>query len=106
MRWRFISGKIAQDNNLQVSPEELRDNFRGRLMQYFGNNIGQEGMSEKLEELVNTMMQNEKSVNEAYSQLSNDKIFTWLRDKADTEEKEITADEFLKLPHNHHHHEH
>lgn len=102
MRWSLISGKIMRDNQIEVSADELKHNFRHRLASYFGTDPHDE-MNEKIESFVNNMMQNEKTVNETYSQILTAKLFDFLRSKAEIEEQEITASEFIKLPHNHHH---
>lgn len=101
-RWSLISGKIMRDNQIEVSADELRHTFRHRISSYLGLNPHDE-TNERMEGFVNSMMENEKTVNETYSQILTTKLFDFLRNKAEIEEKEITASEFIKLPHNHHH---
>jgi trigger factor len=105
-RWNLISSKIINENDLSVSPEELQQNFRERLMGYFGMKEGDAADNEKINDFVANMMKNEKTVEETYRNLLTNKLFDWLRNKATIVEKEVTADEFSKLSHNHHHHEH
>lgn len=102
MRWNLISGKIIEDNELDVTPEELQQSFRERLMGYFGF-TEDPAQNEKLDELVANMMQNQKTVEDTYRNRLTNKLFDWLRSKATLEEKEVTAEEFSKIPHNHHH---
>lgn len=102
MRWSLISGKIIQENELDVTPEELQQNFRERLMSYFGF-TADSAENERMDELVASMMKNQKTVEETYRNLLTNKLFEWLRSKATLEEKEVTAEEFSKIPHNHHH---
>ena len=102
MRWSLISGKIMRDNQIEVSADELKHHFRHRLAAYLGLDPHDES-NERMEGLVNSMMQNEKTVNDSYSQLLTARLFDFLRNKAEIEEKEITASEFIKLPHNHQH---
>jgi trigger factor len=104
-RWSLISGKIIRDNELDVTPEELQQNFRQRLMSYFGFSE-EAGDNEKIDAFVANMMKDQKSVEETYHNLLTNKLFDWLRTKATLETKEVTQDEFIKLPHNHHHHAH
>lgn len=105
MRWSLISGKIIRENELDVTPEELQQSFRQRLMSYFGFSE-EEGANEKIDEFVANMMKNQKSVEETYRNLLTNKLFDWLHSKAKLETKEVAPDEFINLPHNHHHHEH
>lgn len=102
LRWSLISGKIIRDNELDVTPEELQQNFRQRLMNYFGFSE-QAGDNEKIDEFVANMMKNQKTVEETYQNLLTSKLFDWLHTKAQLETKEVTTDEFIKIPHNHHH---
>lgn len=102
MRWSLISGKIIRDNELDVTPEELQQNFRERLMSYFGFSE-EAGQNEKIDEFVANMMKNQKTVEETYRNLLTTKLFDWLHDKATLETKEVTSEEFIHLPHNHHH---
>lgn len=106
MRWSLISGKIISDNGIEVSPEALREDFKDRLKAYFGPNANDIADDGRLDQFADSMMKDEKAVNETYNKLLTGKLFNWLREKATIEEKEVTADEFLALPHNHHHHEH
>lgn len=106
MRWSLISGKIIADQGIEVSPEELREDFKDRIRAYFGPSADEQAADGRLDQFADSMLRDEKAVNETYSKLITTKLFHWLREKAQIEEKELTADEFLALPHNHHHHEH
>ncbi|HET9132543.1 MAG TPA: hypothetical protein VFO86_16435, partial [Terriglobia bacterium] len=103
MRWSLISGRIVEENNIEVSPEDLRASFARQILSYFGNNTPDQ---ERIDQFVDSMMRNEKAVRQAYGDLLGMKVLAWLREKAETEEKEVTTDEFMALSHNHHHHEH
>jgi trigger factor len=106
MRWNLISGKIIRDQELTVSPEELQADFRQRLAGYFGASAETGELAARMDEFVARAMQDEKAVDSTYQKLLSAKVLGWLRDQATIEEKEVTAEEFSKLPHNHHHHEH
>lgn len=106
MRWSLISGKIIADQGIEVTPEELREDFKDRIRAYFGPNADDQTAEGRLDQFADSMLRDEKAVNETYTKLLTTKLFRWLREKAQIEEKEVTANEFLALPHNHHHHEH
>jgi trigger factor len=103
MRWSLISGQIIEENNIEVSSEDLRASFARQILSYFGNNTPDQ---ERIDQFVDSMMRNEKAVRQAYGEILGMKVLAWLREKAETEEKEVTTDEFMALSHNHHHHEH
>lgn len=106
MRWNLISGAIIRENNLDVTPDELRESFRNRLKGYFGLPEDSEEENERIEQFVTSMMQDQKSLEETYRNLLTNKLFDWLHDQAKLETKDVTPEEFANLPHNHHHHEH
>ena len=104
MRWNLISGKIIADQQLEVTAEEVREDFINRIRAYFGPGAGDQEADGRLDQFADQMLQDQKAVNETYNKLLTTKLFHWLRDKAVIDEKEVTADEFVALPHNHHHH--
>lgn len=103
LRWTLISDKLIRDNKLDVSFEELKDNARTKLMSYYG--LGGE-QAEWMDSYLERLLQDEKYVDQTYRELITQKLFDWAETKVKVKEEEITAEEFVKLPHKHHHHEH
>lgn len=103
LRWTLISDKLIRDNSLEVSFEELKENARTKIMGYYG--IGGE-QAEWLDSYLDRLLQDEKYVDQTYREMITQKLFDWAETKVNVKEEEITADEFVKLPHKHHHHEH
>jgi len=103
LKWTLISDKIINDNHLEVSEEELRNNMRKEIMGYFGQmNLGED--AGWLESYVDRMMKDEKQVDASYRRLITEKLFNWLETQVTPEEKEISSEEFLKMQEEHHHH--
>ncbi len=107
LRWTLISDKIVRENNLDVSPEEMKDYMRQQIMGYFGG-MSLDGNVEWLDSYVDRMMQDEQQLDSSYRRLITEKIFTWAATKVKTNEKPTTTEEFMKMQekHNHKHHEH
>ncbi|WP_341834502.1 trigger factor [Chitinophaga pollutisoli] len=103
LRWTLISDKLIRDNKLDVSFDELKDNARTKLMSYYG--LGGE-QAEWMDSYLERLLQDEKYVDQTYRELITQKLFDWAEAKVNVKEEEITAEEFVKLPHKHHHHEH
>lgn len=103
LRWTLISDKLIRDNSLEVSFEELKENARTKIMGYYG--LGGE-QAEWLESYLDRLLQDEKYVDQTYREMITQKLFDWAETKVNLKEEEITAEEFVKLPHKHHHHEH
>jgi trigger factor len=103
LKWTLISDKIINDNHLEVSEEELRNNMKKEIMGYFGQmNLGED--TSWLESYVDRMMKDEKQVDASYRRLVTEKLFNWLETQVTPEEKEISSEEFIKMQEHHHHH--
>jgi|LakMenEpi03Aug12_release.lakeMendotaPanAssembly.Ray.scaffolds.fasta_scaffold04237_6 trigger factor len=107
LRWTLISDQIVRENNLDVSPEEMKDYMRQQIMGYFGG-MSLDGNVEWLDSYVDRMMKDEQQLDSSYRRLITEKIFNWAATKVKTSEKPTTTDEFMKMQakHNHEHHEH
>lgn len=103
LRWTLISDKLIRDNSLEVSFEELKENARAKITGYYG--MGGE-QAEWLDSYLDRLLQDEKYVDQTYREMITQKLFDWVETKVNVKEEEITAEEFVKLPHKHHHHEH
>lgn len=102
LKWTLISDKIIKENNLEVSPEELRNSMKEEISRYFGQmNLGED--TSWLESYVDRMMKDEKQFDASYRRIISDKLFNWLESQVTPEEKEITSEEFLAMQHHHHH---
>jgi trigger factor len=102
LKWTLISDKLIQDNNLQVTQEELKDYMRADIMRYFGQMAMGDDTS-WIDSYVDRMMKDEKQVDGSYRRLVTEKLFNWLESKATPVEKEVSAEELTKMQHNHAH---
>ncbi|ATL47132.1 trigger factor [Chitinophaga caeni] len=103
LRWTLISDKLIRDNGIEVSFEEVKENAKQRIMAYFGG--AAEG-AEWMDSYIDNMLKDEKFVDQTYREMITTKLFDFAETKVSVKEEEITAEEFVKLPHKHHHHEH
>ena len=102
LKWTLISDRIIQDNKLEVTPEELRQNMRDEVTRYFGNmNIG-EDMS-WLDSYIDRMMKDEKQVDATYRKLITEKVFAFAEAQVKPQEKTVSAEELAAMQHNHQH---
>lgn len=102
LKWTLISDKIIQDNQLNVSQEELKASMKDEIMRYFGTmNLGED--QSWLDSYVDRMMKDEKHVDNSYRKLVTDKLFKWAEASVKPKEKEVTPDELNGLQHHHHH---
>ena len=100
--WTLMSDKIIRDNALQVSNEELRENMKREVMQYFGDS-GMSGDISWLDTYIDRMMKEEKQVDSSYHRLITQKVFSWAETQVKPEEKEVSAEELNSMQHHHSH---
>ncbi|MEP0263583.1 trigger factor [Dokdonia sp.] len=100
LRYQLIEGKIIQENNLQVTFEELKeyskDLIKGQMMQY-----GQMNPEDKeLEEIAARILGNQEEVKRLSEQLMNQKMLSFFKEKVSLKTKKVTFDEFVKEVYN------
>jgi trigger factor len=105
LRWTLISDKIVIENNLNVTPEELKENMRQQIMSYFGG-MSLDGNIDWLDSYVDRMLKDEQQVESSYRRLVTEKLFDWAEKQVQVNEKPINSEEFLKLQDAHNHHTH
>lgn len=105
LRWQLITDRLMDEHKLSVDQEELEQGARAQIMSYFGQ-MGAMSMSdtEWMEPLVKKQLQDKKFRNELQDRIITDKLFNQLESMIKLAEKEISLDEFSKLPSMHHHH--
>ena len=105
LRWQLITDRLMEEHKLSVDQEELEQGARAQIMSYFGQ-MGAMSMSdtEWMEPLVKKQLQDKKFRNELQDRIITDKLFNQLESMIKLVEKEISLDEFSKLPSMHHHH--
>jgi trigger factor len=102
LRWTLVSDKIVSEQQLQVTPEEMKAYMRQQVLGYFGGmNMG--GNIDWLDSYVDRMMKDEQQMETSYRRLLTEKVFEWAGNQVSPEEKKITVAEFLKLQEAHAH---
>jgi len=104
LRWTLISDKLIIENNIQVSREEVMQDIKTKVLGYFG--LDADDDAPWMESYMTKVMKEEKTVDETYRRLLFDKLFVFLHSQFEIEEKEVSEEEFFKIPdaHGHHHH--
>jgi trigger factor len=97
LKWQLISEKIAEDNQLTVGEEDVKDAiakiFRSRMMQYGMMSIPQE----YIDSFVANTMKEQKEVEQYYEYAKTTKVFAKVRDLVSLDFKEVTLEEFSKI---------
>lgn len=103
LKWTLISDKLTVDNQLQVTPEELREFAKRQMMGYMGVTTLDESTA-WLDSYVDRMMSDRKYIDQMYNQLMTEKLFTWAESQVTKFiDEEVSAEEFAKHQHHHAH---
>ncbi|MBO9620489.1 MAG: trigger factor [Niabella sp.] len=105
LKWTLITEKIVAENDIQVTPDEIRDFAKQQLFQYMGG-MGPVEDQPWIADYINKMMKDRKYVEDAYGRLQSQKIFEWAETKVRPKATSISADAFAKLVSEHQHHHH
>ncbi|HEV8284762.1 MAG TPA: trigger factor [Chitinophagaceae bacterium] len=105
LKWTLISDKIVSENNMQVTPDEIRNFAKQQLLGYMGMGALDEDQP-WIKDYIEKMMKDRKYIEDAYNRIQGQKIFEWAETQLKPEEKEISVEEFTKMveAHQHHHH--
>ncbi|WP_299244043.1 trigger factor [uncultured Aquimarina sp.] len=96
LRFQLIEGKIVNDNNLQVTFEELKefakDLIKGQMAQF-----GQMSPEDKeLEDIAARILSNQDEVKRISEQLMSQKLLAYYKENVKLKEKEVSFDDFVK----------
>ena len=104
LKWTIVSGKLATDNKIEVMPDDIRDFAKQQLFSYMGGQLGALGDNQQwVEDYANRMMQDRKFVEDSYHRISTEKLFGIIETQVSAKEESISAEDFAKKLHNHHH---
>lgn len=103
LRWTLISDQLIRDNQLDVTPDELREHLRQQVMGYFGQMNLQGGNMDWIDTYVERMLKDEQQVESAYRRIVTEKMFNWAEGQIKVAPKTIGVEAFSELQHAHSH---
>ena len=104
LKWTLISDKIVKENEIKVTPEEIKNFAKEQLFSYMQGQLSED--QPWVNDYVEKMMKDRKFVDDAYHRIETRKIFEWADQQVKPVEQSISAEEFTHLveAHQHHHH--
>ena len=100
LKWTLISDKILNENKIDVTEQELKDNMKVEIMRYFGQmNLGED--AQWIGSYIDRMMKDEKQVDSSYRKIITEKLFKWIETQVTPVEKETTPEELMAMQHHH-----
>lgn len=105
LKWTLISDKVIKENQLEVLPNEIRDQITSEVLGYFGAS-GLQGDMSWIDSYVDRLTKDQQQVENTYRKLISRKVFDELERKTTPAEEPISLDDFKKLQEEHQHHHH
>ena len=97
LKWELISGRIAEQADVQVSEEDMVEGAKQRaarqLAQYGMTNLGDDIIAD----YANRMLSDKKFARDLYAQIGDMKLFNAIKTLITVEPKSVSMDDFAKL---------
>jgi len=95
LKWQLIESKIVKGHSIEVKEEEVRNHIKG----YFMNMTmpSSEENDERMNTIVNSIMENKEEVRKIYDQLYDKKLLDFFKSNIKQVKKEVNYEEFVKL---------
>jgi len=108
LKWTLISEKIVKDQQIEVTPDELRAFAQAQLFNYMGGSGMMPDSEEQpwIKDYIDRMMKDRKYVEDTYNRLQSEKVFEWAETQIKPTAKQISADNFTKMVNEHQHTHH
>jgi trigger factor len=105
LKWDLIKNKIADDNQIKVESDEVRNKAKDMIVAQFGGQAFADQLKDKLDGIAENYLSNENGQNfmRLYNQLRTDKIMKHIRENITIEEQPVSVDEFKKIVAEHKH---
>ena len=96
LKWQLIENKIIQDNNIQVTNQEVIDQTKQMILEQFGKYNPTPMSEEDLNQTVQRVLSNQDEAKKLYEKLYGEKVMTLFKSKFTLENKELPYDDFFK----------
>jgi len=103
LQWQLIENKIVMDNGIRVNEEEIRSYIRENLVAQLGGMVIDPELEQRVDNYVNTVLQNEKEVEKAYEILQSEKLIEFLKTHLKIKTKKVSYEDYIKTASNHKH---
>lgn len=91
LRWSLVKSKLAKDHNIEVSPEELRESVKKKIMSY----MAQYQQSDfDVEPMINNYLGNREQVEKEYEEAMAEKLFDEIYNKVTLKPEKISIEDF------------
>lgn len=107
LKWDLIKNKIAEDKEIKVEGDEVREKAKQFIMEQFGGPAIASQLGDKLNDIANNYLSGQDGKGEnfmkIYNQLRRDKILKAIKENITVTEKPVSLEEFKKHAETHRH---
>lgn len=107
LKWDLIKNKIAEDKEIKVEGEEVREKAKQFIMEQFGGPAIASQIGDKLNDIANNYLSGQDGKGEnfmkIYNQLRHEKILKVIKENITVTEKPVSLEEFKKHAETHRH---
>ncbi|MBN8577034.1 MAG: trigger factor [Cytophagales bacterium] len=107
LKWDLIKNKIAEDKEIKVEGDEVREKAKQFIMDQFGGPAIASQLGDKLNDIANNYLSGQDGKGEnfmkIYNQLRTEKILKVIKENISVSEKPVSLEEFKKLAEAHRH---
>jgi trigger factor len=105
LKWDLVKNKIADDKQITVASEEVRDKAKEMILAQFGGQQFASQLGDRMDAIADNYLQSENGQNfmRLYNQLRGEKIMKLIKENITVQEKKVSADEFKKIVEEHKH---
>lgn len=96
LKWQLIENKIIQNNNIQVTNDEVIDHTKNLIIEQFGKMNPTPMAEDELNQTVQRVLANQEEAKKLYEKLYGEKVMTFFKSKFTLENKELPYDDFFK----------
>ena len=97
LKWQLIESKLVKGNNIEVKEDEVRDHIKGYFMNMTMPGADLNENDDRMNDIVNSVMQNQEEVKKIYDQLYDKKLLDFFKSNIKQTKKEVNYEEFVKL---------
>ena len=107
LKWDLIKNKIAEEKEIKVEGDEVREKAKQFIMEQFGGPAIAAQLGDKLNDIANNYLSGQDGKGEnfmkIYNQLRHEKILKTIKETINIKEKKVNLDEFKKVVAEHQH---
>jgi trigger factor len=107
LKWDLIKNKIAEEKEIKVEGDEVREKAKQFIMEQFGGPAIAAQLGDKLNDIANNYLSGQDGKGEnfmkIYNQLRHERILKVIKDSITVAERKVSLDEFKKIAASHQH---